>query len=73
MSNLKDILINKTLQKFRKIKGPYSADSVFNKINDKTLFLSTYHDQALIPFKIINKISSYKTFSNHKSKHWTTL
>ena len=52
-----DILINKTLQKFRKIKGPYSADSVFNKINDKTLFLSTYHDQALIPFKIINKRS----------------
>ena len=54
---IEDILINKTLQKFRKIKGPYSADSVFNKINDKTLFLSTYHDQALIPFKIINKRS----------------
>lgn len=54
---VEDILINKTLQKFRKIKGPYSADSVFNKINYKTLFLSTYHDQALIPFKIINKKS----------------
>ena len=54
---LEDILINKTLQKFRKIKGPYPADSVFNNIHYKTLFLSTYHDQALIPFKIINKKS----------------
>ena len=54
---IEDILINKTLKKYRKIKGPYSADSIFNKIKHKTLFLSTYHDQALIPFKIINKKS----------------
>ena len=52
-----DILITKIIQKYKEIKGPYSADSIFNKISKNTLFLSTYHDQALIPFKIINKES----------------
>ena len=27
------------------------------KIKKNTLFISTYHDQALIPFKILNKKS----------------
>ena len=45
------------INKFKKIKGPYPADSAFNKINKGTLFISTYHDQALIPFKILNKKS----------------
>ena len=27
----------------------------FNNIKKNTLFISTYHDQALIPFKILNK------------------
>lgn len=52
-----DILISKIIQRYKEIKGPYSADSIFNKIDKNTLFLSTYHDQALIPFKIINKKS----------------
>lgn len=50
-----DAIISRTLRKFKKITGPYSADSVFKKINNKTLYLSMYHDQALIPFKILNK------------------
>ncbi len=38
------------------IKGPTSGDSIINKINLKKYdaFLFTYHDQALIPFKIIS-------------------
>ena len=50
-----DIIIKKSLKKFRVIKGPYSGDSIFMRIDKNTLFLSTYHDQALIPFKILNK------------------
>jgi len=45
-------LINKS---FKKISGPYPADSAFNNIQKNTLFISTYHDQALVPFKILNK------------------
>ena len=52
-----DILISKILKKYPKIKGPFSGDSIFIKIEKNTLFLSTYHDQALIPFKILNKKS----------------
>ncbi len=52
-----DIIIRNVIKNYRKIKGPYSADSIFNKIKKNTLFLSTYHDQALIPFKILNKKS----------------
>ncbi len=49
-----DYLIKNTLKLFRNIKGPFSADSAFQKFNKKTLFVSTYHDQALIPFKALN-------------------
>ena len=52
-----DIKIKNILKKFHKIKGPYSGDSIFTKIEKKTLFISTYHDQALIAFKILNKKS----------------
>ena len=50
-----DSLISKIISKYRGISGPYPADSSFNKIEKNTLFISTYHDQALIPFKILNK------------------
>ena len=51
-----DELISKLITKsFKKILGPYSADSAFNNIKKNTLFISTYHDQSLIPFKILNK------------------
>ncbi|MFL2533751.1 MAG: 4-hydroxythreonine-4-phosphate dehydrogenase PdxA [Alphaproteobacteria bacterium] len=49
-----DNKIKKLLSKFKNIKGPYPADSAFVSINRKTLFISTYHDQALIPFKALN-------------------
>ena len=52
-----DIKIRNVLKKYNKVKGPYSGDSIFKKIEKNTLFLSTYHDQALIPFKILNKKS----------------
>ena len=52
-----DNKIKKLLKNYKKIKGPYPADSAFNKIKKNTLFISTYHDQALIPFKILNKKS----------------
>ncbi|MDB9825402.1 4-hydroxythreonine-4-phosphate dehydrogenase PdxA, partial [Alphaproteobacteria bacterium] len=63
------IKINKEVR-FIKIKGPKSADSAFKNINSRKLFISYYHDQALIPFKILNDQSinhtiglSYNRFS----------
>ena len=52
-----DLLIKKIISKFKKIKGPFPADSSFNKIKKSTLLISSYHDQVLIPFKILNKKS----------------
>ena len=49
-----DSKIQKVLSKYKDIKGPYPADSAFVNITKKTLFISTYHDQALIPFKTLN-------------------
>jgi len=47
------IKINKEI-KLIKLYGPLSADSAFKNIDSKKLFISYYHDQALIPFKILN-------------------
>ena len=52
---LEDKNISKVISKFRNIDGPFPADSAYNNIEKNTLFISTYHDQSLIPFKIINK------------------
>ena len=49
-----DNLIAKILKKYPKIQGPYAADSSFNNFRKKTLFITTYHDQGLIPFKSLN-------------------
>ena len=49
-----DEIIKKSLSLFRNIKGPFSADSSFSKLKKNTLFISTYHDQVLIPFKALN-------------------
>ena len=54
---LQDKLILDLIKKYKFIMGPYPADSAFLNIEKKTLYLSTYHDQALIPFKILNKKS----------------
>ena len=51
-----DKLINQLINKyFKNILGPYPADSAFVNFKRNTLYISTYHDQALIPYKIINK------------------
>ena len=52
-----DIFVRSVIKKYRIIDGPYSGDSAFLKIKKNTLFLSTYHDQALIPFKLLNRKS----------------
>ena len=49
-----DNIIKKNLNLFKEINGPISADSAFSKFSEKTLFISTYHDQVLIPFKALN-------------------
>ena len=50
-----DRKITEIIKKFKNIYGPFSADSAFNNIQNNLLFISMYHDQALIPFKILNK------------------
>lgn len=50
-----DKIISQSIKKFKNVNGPYAADSAFRKISNEILFVSTYHDQALIPFKILNK------------------
>ena len=50
-----DRTIHRVISPLKKIFGPYSADSAFKNIKLNELFLSMYHDQALIPFKILNK------------------
>jgi len=52
-----DNIISKILSKFDDISGPFAADSAFLKLKKNSLIISTYHDQVLIPFKLINKKS----------------
>ena len=57
-----DLIIKKTINSFKFIKVHLkAADSAFNKIPKKSIFISFYHDQALIPFKILNKKSLNQT------------
>lgn len=53
-----EIYLAKSLKKinFKKIEL-MPADSAFRTYNKKYLYISYYHDQALIPFKILNKNS----------------
>lgn len=52
---IEDKVIIQSISKFKKISGSFAADSAFKKLNPKLLFISTYHDQALIPFKLLNQ------------------
>ena len=54
---LEDNIIYNSVKKFKYVKGPFPADSAFKNIYLKTLFISMYHDQVLIPYKILNKKS----------------
>jgi 4-hydroxythreonine-4-phosphate dehydrogenase len=55
-----DILLRNIIIKLKrkfpsyKILGPLSADSAFKKIPKNSIYISAYHDQALIPFKLLN-------------------
>ena len=50
-----DIKISKVINKFKYVNDLIPADSLYNFLNKKTLFISSYHDQGLIPFKILNE------------------
>ena len=58
LKNLKKLKIN--------IDGPISPDAIVNKKNLKqyNCFIFTYHDQALIPFKLISEYSGVNFTSN---------
>ena len=50
-------VISKVIQSLKgkfDIEGPVSADTAFNKTNNK-VYIGMYHDQVLIPFKMKNK------------------
>ncbi len=50
-----DKVIRNVIKNFSKINGPIPADSAFINFDKRSLFISMYHDQVLIPFKILNK------------------
>jgi 4-hydroxythreonine-4-phosphate dehydrogenase len=59
-------IINNLKKNFININGPISPDSIVNKKNLKSYncFIFTYHDQALIPFKLISNYSGVNYTSN---------
>lgn len=64
-----DIILKKYISKLNLKNNSFllPADSAFNKVKENSLYISTYHDQALIPFKILNKKSFNQTIGlNYK-------
>ncbi len=65
-----EILLNPIISNLRKLKinvdGPISPDAMVNKKNLRlyNCFIFTYHDQALIPFKLISEYSGVNFTSN---------
>ena len=59
-------VIRKLQKKGIDINGPYSADSILinNNLGKIDCFIFLYHDQALIPFKLISKFSGVNYTSN---------
>ncbi len=59
-------IINKLKKKGIYIHGPKSGDGIINNENLKKYdaFIFTYHDQALIPFKILSKYQGVNFTSN---------
>ena len=57
-----DLILKKAIKNFNAINNYIlPADSAFKKIPTKSIYISFYHDQALIPFKILNKKSFNQT------------
>ena len=65
-----EILLKPIINKLKKLKiyihGPISPDAIVNKKNldNFDCFIFTYHDQALIPFKLISEYSGVNYTSN---------
>ena len=61
-------IINKLKKKGILVNGPISGDGIINNDNLKKYdaFIFTYHDQALIPFKILSKYEGINYTSNLK-------
>ncbi len=65
-----DILLKPIIYQLKKMKidiiGPISPDAIVNKKNLDSFncFIFTYHDQALIPFKLISEYSGVNYTSN---------
>ena len=65
-----EFLLKPIIEKLKKLKinvdGPISPDAIVNKKNLKkyNCFIFTYHDQALIPFKLISEYSGVNYTSN---------
>ena len=65
-----DILLKPIIRNLKKLKikvdGPISPDAIVNKKNLKkyNCFIFTYHDQALIPFKLISEYAGVNFTSN---------
>ena len=59
-------IINKLKKKGILINGPVSGDGIINKVNIEKYeaFIFTYHDQALIPFKILSNYQGVNFTSN---------
>lgn len=70
ISNDENLYIKPIIKKLKfdkiKVTGPLSGDGMINKnnFNKYNVFLFTYHDQALIPFKIISNFSGVNFTSN---------
>jgi len=54
-------ILKPLLKKYSEIEGPLSPDSAFLKKNWKkySFFISIYHDQGLIPFKLIHEQKAF--------------
>lgn len=59
-------IINQLKSKKIFIHGPYSGDGIINSdnLNNYDVFIFTYHDQALIPFKILSNYEGVNFTSN---------
>lgn len=59
-NNIDNSLIKPIVNKLKKnkidIHGPVSADTAFDKTKNK-IYIGMYHDQVLIPFKMVNKFN----------------
>lgn len=59
-------MLKKLAQKGERVEGPFPADGLFTKANRNKygLFITTYHDQGLIPFKALVGTAGVNTTLN---------